>query len=186
MDLNRLINLLHAVFLSQDSISSPLLFLKYINDMHNVVKLSTIHHFPADINLLYCNKDPSRLKKSMHEDLRIIYNWLCANRLSLIVAKTEFNIIRPPREKLVNRITLKLNITTLFESTKIRPWPNFGFTFTRKYHIYELRKKLNKTIGIMYQLKKCDKRILQSIYYSLFQSHLNYGFVFGEQPKISI
>ena len=56
----------------------------------------------------------------MNEDLRLIFEWLCANRLSLNVSKTELIIFKPPRKHLDQRITLKLNGTTLFESKKIK------------------------------------------------------------------
>ena len=48
---------------------------------------------------------------------------------------------------------------------------------TWKYHIYELRKKLGTTLGVLYQLKKhkLSTNSLKTVYYSLFQSYLTYG-----------
>ena len=75
----------------------------------------------------------------MNEELKLIFEWLCANRLSLNVSKTEFIIFKPPRKHLDQRITLKLNGTTLFESKKIR---YLGIIMddrlTWKFHIFEL------------------------------------------------
>ena len=76
----------------QGSILGPLLFLLYINDMNKAVKHSFIHHFADDTNLLCKDKDLKILRKKMNEDLKLIFEWLCANRLSLNVAKTEFII----------------------------------------------------------------------------------------------
>ena len=104
----------------QGSILGPLLFLIYINDMHKAVKNYIIHHFVDDTNLLYSHKNPKILKKHMNEDLKLLFNWLCANRLSLNVSKTEVIIFRPPKAKLVDRVTLTLNRTKIFESTKIK------------------------------------------------------------------
>jgi hypothetical protein len=162
----------------QGSILGPLLFLIYINDMHRSIKYSIVHHFADDTNLLYSHKNPKVLRKHMNEDLKLLFNWLCANRLSLNVSKTEFIIFRPPRTKLAQRITLSLNRIKIFESTKIK---YLGVVMdsklTWKHHIFELRKKLNKAVGMIYKLKNigCDQRILRSLYYSLFQSHLTYG-----------
>ena len=84
----------------QGSILGPLLFLLYINDMKNSVKHSILHHFADDTNLLCSDKSEKNLQKKMNEDLKLIYIWLCANRLSLNVDKTEFLVFRPPRKKL--------------------------------------------------------------------------------------
>ena len=47
---------------------------------------------------------------------------------------------------------------------------------TWKYHLFELRKKLSKSIGILYKMSKLSTpRVLITLYYSLFFSHLSYG-----------
>ena len=71
--------------------------------MKNSVKNSILHHFADDTNLLCSGADEKILKKKMNEDLRLIYIWLCANRLSLNVDKTEFVVFRPPRTNTCNR-----------------------------------------------------------------------------------
>ena len=162
----------------QGSILGPLLFLIYINDMNKSVKYCRVHHFADDTNLLYSHKNPKLLRKHMNEDLKSRFNWLCANRLSLNVSKTEFIIFRPPRTNLGQRITLSLNRNTIFESTKIKYLGVImDSKLSWKHHIFELRKKLNRAVGMIYKLKNvgCDQQILRSLYYSLFQSHLTYG-----------
>ena len=79
------------------------------------------------INLLFCRwylkfscSCEFQLRKTMNKDLQDLFTWLCANLLSLNVAKTEFIISKPPRESLINRVTLKLNGKTLYESKKIK------------------------------------------------------------------
>ena len=80
----------------QGSILGPLLFIIYINDMHNALKNCIVHHFADDTKLLYSHSDPKVLKRIMNSELKILFEWLCANRLSLNVSKTEFLIFRPP------------------------------------------------------------------------------------------
>ena len=146
--------------------------------MKNSVKNSILHHFADDINLLCSDTDEKKLKKRMNEDLKLIYIWLCANRLSLNVDKTEFIVFRPPRIKMAGRFTLKLNRTTLFESTKIK---YLGIildnSLSWKHHIFELRKKLSRAVGILYKMRSLNtpKNVLLSLYYSLFHSHMSYG-----------
>ena len=161
----------------QGSILGPLLFLLYINDMNSAIKHSLVHHFADDTNLLYSHRDPNVLRKNMNTDLKLLFTWLCANRLSLNVNKTEFIIFKPPRKTLQTRLTLKLNGTTIYESKKIK---YLGLILDErlswKAHINELGKTLARSVGILYKLRgNCPEYILKSIYFSLFQSHISYG-----------
>ena len=99
----------------QGSILGPLLFLIYINDMHLAVKSSTMYHFADDTNLLYSCKSLKVLHKRLNKDLELLYDWLCANRLSLNTGKTEFIVFCPPKYKGSECVTLKLHHSKLFE-----------------------------------------------------------------------
>ena len=99
----------------QGSILGPLLFLIYINDMHTTIKNSSTFHFADDTYLKYSSSCENNPRKKMNEDLSFLFQWLCANRLSLNVAKTEFIIFKTARKSNKKRITLRLNGTTIFE-----------------------------------------------------------------------
>ena len=125
----------------------------------------------------------------MNNDLRLLYEWLCANRLSLNVGKTEFMIFRPPRKSLPDRIVLTLNRTKLYESSRIK---YLGLILdsrlTWKEHINELSKKLSRSVGMLYKTRDfCPTPILKSLYYSIFNSHASYGLpVWGYADQIYI
>ena len=112
--------------------------------------LQMIPTYSAVINV----KNP--LKK-LKEDLRLIYKWLCAHQLSFNVDKIEFILFRPPRRTLEKRFNLALINKTLFESTKLK---YLGMildnSLSWKHHIFELRKKLGRAIGILYKMKKSN------------------------------
>ena len=163
----------------QGSILGPLLFLLYINDMHLSMEHSTIYHFADDTNLLYSCKSFKVLRKHVNKDLQLLYDWLCANRLSLNAGKTEFVVFRPARHKMSERLTLKLHHTKLFESSKIK---YLGLILDNKLswkdHIAELSKKLSRAVDLLYKVRHvCPATVLRSLYYSLFNSHLSYGLV---------
>ena len=161
----------------QGSILGPLFFIIYINDMHNAVKSSMIHHFADDTNLLFSSEDPKEMAKILNKDLSLLFDWLCANRLSINVSKTEFIVFRPPKRPFKERITLKLNGIKIFESKKIKYLGVIMDTRLRwNHHINELIKKLNRTVGMIYKIRSdCTRKVLLSLYHSIFHSHLSYG-----------
>ena len=68
--------------------------------MHRAVLSSGVHHFADDTNLLFSSKNPKLITKLLNKDLRLLFEWLCANRLSFNVAITEFIVFRPPKRPL--------------------------------------------------------------------------------------
>ena len=146
----------------QGSILGPLLFIIYVNDMHSAVKSSIMHHFADDTNLLFSNKNPNKIANVLNRDLKYLFEWLCANRLSLNVSKTEFIIFRPPKKILHERIILKLNRTKIYESNKIK---YLGLILDSRlswsHHINELTKKLNDVFCKLSQLH--EKSIIITI-----------------------
>ena len=72
----------------QGSILGPLLFTIYINGMHQAVTSSKMHHFADDTNLLFSNKNPKLMAKIFNQELKSVFEWLCANILSVNVTKT--------------------------------------------------------------------------------------------------
>ena len=86
----------------QGSTMGPVLFLIYINDFNNALDKCRVHHFADDTNLLFGNKCPSEISCVMNNELKLLTDWLRANKLSLNESKTKLLIFRPHR---------KLNIT---------------------------------------------------------------------------
>ncbi len=66
--------------------------------MHSAVNSCVMRHFADDTNLLFSNKKPQRIIKILNKELSLLYEWLCANRLSLNVTKTEFLVFAPLKD----------------------------------------------------------------------------------------
>ena len=91
----------------------------FIFNIYKRLESSITYHFADDTNLLYFCKHIKELRKTVNTDLKLLYDWLCANRLSLNAKKTEFLVFRPPRYKILDRISSNLHHTKLFESSTI-------------------------------------------------------------------
>ena len=97
----------------QGSVLGPLLFLIYINDLHNAIKNSTVHHFADDTNLLVSGLNIKKIQDLINLDLKYLSNWLKANKIALNSSKTELIIFRQ-RNK---HISYRKN-----SGDKLEPW----------------------------------------------------------------
>ena len=105
----------------QGSILGTLLFLLYIYDLRHATQTSLVHHFADDTNLIVSDRNLKNLRLKMNEELKSLYEWLCANRISLNVVKTEFLLFRNNLSKNGNfKFTLRLNSKTLYESHHVK------------------------------------------------------------------
>ena len=60
----------------QGTVLGPLLFLIYVNDLHQVTKHAETHHFADDTNLLYSSKFLKDINQKINFDLKNIVYWL--------------------------------------------------------------------------------------------------------------
>ena len=72
----------------QGSILGPLLFLVYVNDMKAAVKCKLLL-YADDSALLVSGKDVLEMERILSVELGAVKKWLCENRLSLHLGKTQ-------------------------------------------------------------------------------------------------
>ena len=161
----------------QGSVLGPLLFLLYINDLHKSVIYSNAYHFADDTNLLVISKSQKQLQKHMNIDLKLLFKWLIANKISLNCSKTELVIFH--NKKKSNNFVYRF----LINGHKLIPTSNLkylGVTIDEKLsgeqHCKILTGKLNRANGMLCKIRHFVTSVeLKSIYEAIFSSHLRYG-----------
>ena len=163
----------------QGSVLGPLLFLIYINDLHQCIKNSNTLHFADDTNLLFI--PPKRLRnknlvRRLNIDLKSLNNWLLANKISLNSSKTELIIFRDKNTPLPN-LSIKLNGSKLKPKSMIK---YLGMTIDEhlnfKSHINIMNAKLKRANNLLALSRHyLPRNILKQVYYAQFHSHLSYG-----------
>ena len=161
----------------QGSVLGPLLFLIYINDLHQAIFSSETFHFADDTHLLHFNHDLLSLCNRVNRDLRSLQTWLKANKISLNTAKTEFLIFRHYRKNLPFIPFLKIGGKKIFQSSYIKYLGVLLDSYLNwKSHTTLLSAKLARANGIISKLRHyVSTKTLINIYFALFNSHLQYG-----------
>ena len=162
----------------QGSVLGPLLFLIYINDLHRSIHDATTYHFADDTNLLAIDSCSHSIQTKLNRDLKNLYKWLLANKISLNAAKTELVIFRKPAT--INpTIKLKINGCRIAPSSNIKYLGvHLDEFLTGEAHCNQLQKKLNRAKGMIaksrHYLSNREQNLL-AIYHSIYASHLIYG-----------
>ena len=122
--------------------------------------------------MLYLGKSIKKPNKLVNYDLKNLLSWPSANKISLNVKNTELVIFKSKRKQFDNEIILKLNHKRLFPTDSVK---YLGVTIdgniSWKSHIDYLSVKLSRA----------NSSILRTIYFTTFESHLNYCFLVWSQ-----
>lgn len=166
----------------QGSILGPILFLLYINDISNALPFFNYTLFADDTSLFMKHRNKQELFKKTNVNLTCVCDWLIANVLSLNVMKSNFlffsnedHIDVPNVEILGKGLARKKSVKYL------------GILIDDKLswdvHIKSVTSKILQGIGVLKRLKSVlPYKSLLSIYYSLIQSHIQYGIVNWGSP----
>ena len=99
----------------QGSVLGPLLFLLYVNDIHQCLNKLKFYLFADDTSILYADKNLKSLENIVNIELRNLHDWLTSNKFTLNTTKTNFVIFHPYQK----RITYQPNLY-MFNNEKNR------------------------------------------------------------------
>ena len=161
----------------------PILFLLFINDLPNATSFLTLL-FADDTTFQISDIDTEFLFDKANLELEKASNWFQANKLTLNVKKTKYMLFQ---EKNNNS-----NVGTLQLKLGNKIVEQVGTNYTEKYfkfvghvlddsllwvgHVEHICKKLASSNYAINSTKNfLPKKVRLALYYSLFNSHLNYG-----------
>ena len=162
----------------QGSILGPLLFLMYINDLPNCLRVAAPRMFADDTSITLSAKTVADLKLAVTSELNNLTCWLRANKLSLNVAKTELMIIGS-RQRLnaqCEEINISIDDRTI---RRVDHTKSLGLTIDAQLswskHVDEISKKVSSAIGALKRVRPfIPTDIAVQIYNALILPHFDY------------
>ena len=155
---------------AQGSVLGPLLFLIYINDLPLVSNVFDMLKY-ADDTTLYCNinQDIHVGEEVINAELSKIWEWLCANKLSLNIAKTRYMVFHTSNRNVIYP-NLKVNNSNIEMVTQVNFLGVILYShMTWNKHINHISVKIARSIGIsLVSSQKCLPRICLNYYIQYF------------------
>ena len=115
--------------------------------------------------------------------MKNLTDWLNANKISLNVKKTELVIFKHKKKKLECPVRIKLSRKRLYPSNSIKYLGvKIDENLNWKDHIHDIATKLNRANALLFKIRNyVNFNTLKSIYFAIFDSHINYANLIWEQ-----
>ena len=126
-----------SIGVPRESLLGQILFILFINNFHKAVEFSTVYHFADGTDLLLTKKSFEKLNKHINRDLKLVIQWIRANKLSKYREK---KVISKSNRKITKHLNLRIT------GQKIVPVDSWDLGLTiqsdlrRKTHLTSLEK----------------------------------------------
>ena len=128
----------------QGSTLGPLLFLLYINDLHNCLGKSNARIFADDTTLFYSSKDPMDVQNTIYDEFQSLLNCCTANKLSVNFKKTNYKEIAPAHK------TKLINLPCIEKKSHIKYLGVYlDDKFSWSFQIQHIINKLSKSLSVV-------------------------------------
>ena len=109
--------------------------------------------------------------------------WLNANKISLNVQKTELVLFKHQREKIDSEVMIKLSTKLLYPTDSVKYLGvRIDENLNWKHHVSDIAIKLNRVNALLFKIRNfVNVKTLKTIYYTIFDSHINYANVIWDQ-----
>jgi hypothetical protein len=167
----------------QGSILGPLLYLIYVNDIAHATD-AKLFSFADDTSLCVSDSNSSTLFQTANTELNKLYEWFCANRLSLNANKTKYIVLRSPYIKcppedlkvVINGIPISRIGKNLKEDSCKFLGISIDEHLTWKHHLSQMNNKLSKALFTMKQVQKfLPTNSLKTLYFAMIHPLITYG-----------
>ena len=159
----------------QGSILGPLLFILFMNDFSRSSTLLFSILFADDTSVFLEGTEYSKLIKTLNNELENVTKWLNANRLTVNMKKTHYMIFHRAKFKTTGQdVVMQNSALTCVKTTKF-----LGVIIDHKFkwndHITYVKRKISKSIGILYKIRRfLDMNTLIQMYHSFVFPYLIY------------
>ena len=163
----------------QGSILGPLMFILYVNDMPTCFTKCDVNIYADDTAFYFASNDLSTIKNVLKCELKSVFEWLCANKLSLHIGKTNSLLIcsKQKRQHIVNtNLSLDLDGNNIEQVSGLK-YLGVIIDENLKYNDYmdALICKLNRSIGVVRRASKYVDQITRvTLYNTLVLPHIDY------------